>query len=77
MNFAVVGDWTLSFGTVRKKVGIPPAVSEVFVAEPEMNGIRCDLLKIGATASTSWLPAGPTTASMLESAWNLAPTVEA
>ncbi len=29
-----------------------------------MNGSRSDFMKTGATASTSWLPAGPTTARM-------------
>ncbi len=29
MNFAVVGAWTLSFGTTRKKLGIEPLVSDV------------------------------------------------
>ena len=77
MNFAVVGAWTLSFGTTRKKFGIEPFVSDVRVAEPEMNGSRCPFLKIGATASTSWLPAGPTTARTLASAWSFVPVVEA
>ena len=44
MNFAVVGAWTLSFGTTRKKFGIEPFVSDVRVAEPEMNGSRCAFL---------------------------------
>src|ERR671911_2457120 len=47
MYFAVVGAWTLSFGTTRKKFGIEPFVSDVRVAEPEMNGRRCAFLKIG------------------------------
>ena len=38
-----------------------------------MNGSRDAFLKIGATASTSWLPAGPTIASTLESAWSFVP----
>ena len=70
MYFAVVGAWTLSFGTTRKKFGIEPFVSDVRVAEPEMNGSRCAFLKIGATASTSWLPAGPTTARTFAFAWS-------
>src|SRR5918995_5964352 len=41
MYFAVVGAWTLSFGTTRKKFGIEPFVSDVRVAEPEMKGRRC------------------------------------
>jgi hypothetical protein len=44
MYFAVVGAWTLSFGTTRKKFGIEPLVSEVRVAEPEMNGSRSAFL---------------------------------
>ena len=77
MKLAIVGDWTLSFGTTRRNVGILPFVSAVAVAEPEMNGIGSAFLKIGATASTSWLPAGPTIASMFWSAWKRAPTVDA
>jgi hypothetical protein len=38
MYFAVVGAWTLSFGTTRKKFGIEPFVSDGARAEPEMNG---------------------------------------
>ena len=60
MYFAVDGPWMLSFGTTRKKFGIEPFVSDVRVAEAEMNGSRSLFLKIGATARTSWLPAGPT-----------------
>ena len=44
MYFAVVGAWTLSFGTTRKKFGIEPFVSDVRVAEPEMNGSRLTFL---------------------------------
>ena len=77
MYFAVDGAWTLSFGTTRKKFGIEPFVSDVRVADPEMNASRSAFLKIGATASTSWLPAGPMTARTLASAWSFVPVVEA
>ena len=64
MNFAIVRDWTLSFGTTRKKLGIEPFVSDLSRAEPEMKDSRSAFMKTGATASTSRLRAGPTTARM-------------
>src|SRR5215469_37443 len=51
---------TWSLETTRKKVGYLPVVSVAFVADPEMNAIPA-LANSGPTASTSWLPAGPTT----------------
>ena len=77
MYLAIVGAWTLSFGTTRKKFGIEPFVSGARMAEAEMNGSRSALMKTGATASTSWLPAGPTTASTSGFAWNVFATLAA
>src|ERR1700729_1616006 len=55
-----------SSGTTRKNVGfLPSVVSAGNVAEPETNAIPA-LPKIGPTASTSWLPAGPIDATALE-----------
>src|SRR5215469_7953267 len=51
---------TLSLETTRKKVGYLPVVSVAFVADPEMKATPA-LPNSGPTASTSWLPAGPTT----------------
>ena len=51
--------------TVRKNVGYLPVVSAAAVADPVMNGIPA-LAISGPTASTSWLPAGPTTATIFE-----------
>ena len=42
-----------------------PVVSAAAVADPEMNAIPA-LANSGPTASTSWLPAGPTTATIFE-----------
>src|SRR5215469_14383836 len=56
---------TWSLETTRKNVGYLPCVSVTFVAEPEMNA-RPALAISGPTASTSWLPAGPTTATIFE-----------
>ena len=75
MYLAIVRDWTLSFGTTRKKFGIEPFVSALPIAEPEMNGSRSAFMKTGATASTSRLRAGPTTARMSGFAWNVVATV--
>ena len=60
MYSASCGPWTSSRETTRKKVGRLPSVSVVLVADPETNP-RLARVKIGPTASTSWLPAGPTT----------------
>ena len=72
MCAAIVRDCTLSFGATRKKFGIEPFVSDLPIAEPEMNGSRSAFMKTGATASTSRLRAGPTTARMSGFAWNVA-----
>ena len=77
MNLAIVGGCAVSFGTTRKKFGIEPFVSAARVAEPEMNGSRSACMKTGATASTSWLPAGPTTASTSGSACSVFATLAA
>ena len=62
---ASCGPWTSSSGTTRKNVGFLPLVASAgSVAEPETNGIPA-LPKIGPTASTSWLPAGPIDATAL------------
>ena len=42
-----------------------------------MNGSRLACMKTGATASTSWLPAGPTTASTSGFAWSVLATLAA
>src|ERR1700760_3252539 len=56
----------LSLGTTRRNVGfLPSVVSAGSVAEPEMNAIPARP-NSGPTASTSWLPAGPTAATALE-----------
>src|SRR5437660_6533564 len=56
----------LSLGTTRKNVGfLPSVVSAGSVADPVMNAIPARP-KSGPTASTSWLPAGPTAATALE-----------
>ena len=69
MCVAIVGACMSSFGTTRKKFGIDPFVSAALSAEPETNGSLLARLKTGATASTSRLAAGPTTASTLGSRW--------
>ena len=62
-KFASCGPWTSSLGTTRKNVGFFPLdVSAGRVAEPETNAIPA-LANSGPTASTSWLPAGPTAAT--------------
>src|SRR5215210_8236729 len=64
MNSASVGPCAASLGTSRKNVGyLPLSVSFVSVAEGEMNA-SFSRVKIGPTASTSWLPAGPSTPRM-------------
>src|ERR1700759_1235803 len=56
----------LSLGTTRRNVGfLPSVVSAGRVAEPVMKAIPARP-KSGPTASTSWLPAGPTAATALE-----------
>ena len=50
---------------MRKNVGYLPVVSAAAVADPEMNAMPA-LAISGPTASTSWLPAGPTTATIFE-----------
>ena len=59
MKFASVAPCTSSRGTTRKKFLKPCSVRSVRVAEGEIIG-RLTLPSTGATASTSWLPAGPT-----------------
>ena len=51
--------------TTRKNVGYLPLVSVAFVAEPVMNARPARPMS-GPTASTSWLPAGPTMATIFE-----------
>ena len=46
-------------------MGYLPVVSAAAVADPEMKGIPARAIS-GPTASTSWLPAGPTTARIFE-----------
>src|ERR1700760_992016 len=54
-----------SLGTTRRNVGLcPSVVSAGSVAEPEMNASPARP-NSGPTASTSWLPAGPTAATAL------------
>ncbi len=61
MYAASVGPWTPSFGTSRKKYPFQaPPVSDTRVADPDANA-RPAFRKIGATACTSSLPAGPMT----------------
>src|ERR1700744_1750168 len=56
----------LSLGTTRRNVGfLPSVVSAGSVAEPVMNATPARP-KSGPTASTSWLPAGPTEATALD-----------
>ena len=65
MNAASCGPCTSSRDTVRKKVGfLPDVVSVGLVAEPEMKASPARP-NSGPTASTSWLPAGPTTPTIL------------
>src|SRR5580658_828944 len=63
MKLASSGPCTLSFDTTRKNVGYLPVVSAAAVADPEMNASPARAIR-GPTASTSWLPAGPTTATI-------------
>ena len=51
MYLAIVGAWTLSFGTTRKKFGIEPLVSGARIAEAEMNGSR----SAPSTAESRWI----------------------
>src|SRR5439155_13032774 len=67
---------TWSLDTARKNVGYFPDVRVVLVADPEMNAIPARAMG-PPTASTSWLPAGPTTATMLEFEMNCWVTVVA
>ena len=65
MKFASSGPCTSSRDTTRKNVGFfPDTVSVGFVADPEMNATPARP-NSGPTASTSWLPAGPTTPTIL------------
>src|SRR5919202_2523992 len=59
MYLASCGPCTSSRETTRKKVGRLPSVSVVLVAEPDTKP-RLARVNTGPTASTSWLPAGPT-----------------
>ena len=71
------GPCTSSRDTTRKNVGfLPDVVSVGFVAEPEMNAMPARP-NSGPTASTSWLPAGPTTATIFEFEVNCCVTVVA
>src|SRR5829696_353548 len=67
MKRASVTAWEASLPTTRKNdlIRLPPIVNDVFVADAEMYAMPLYVL---ATACTSWLPAGPTTATTFESA---------
>ena len=66
MYWASCGPWTSSRETTRKNVGfLPEVVSAGLVAEPVMNAMPARP-NSGPTAWTSWLPAGPTTATIFE-----------
>ncbi len=66
MYWASCGPWTSSRETTRKNVGFfPDVVRSGLVAEPVMNAMPARP-NSGPTAWTSWLPAGPTTATIFE-----------
>src|SRR3984893_4974856 len=64
MELASCGPCTLSLDTVRKNVGYLPVVSAAAVADPEMKAIPAPAIR-RPTAAPSWLPPGPTTATIL------------
>ncbi len=77
MYLPSVGPWTSSRGTTRKNVGyLPLVVRSVAVAEPETAGSLARVMS-GPIALTSWLPAGPTIATILSLEMNCCVTVVA
>src|SRR5919106_2931425 len=75
MYVASVGPWSASVGTTRKKVS-NRSVRSVAVAEGDTKAMP-SRPKISPTASTSWLPAGPTMPKMSLLETNCGATVEA
>src|SRR6187549_2339158 len=73
----MLGAWTKSFGTTRKKVGyFPPVVRSVRVAEPDTDASPATL-KRPALEITPWLVEAPMTPAMAEFETNCRPTVRA